>query len=48
VVVSLDVDGAVAAHGLDELLDRPAGGVFVPAGDRKGGEHGGLFKTVVD
>jgi hypothetical protein len=37
----LDLDGAVAAGGLHELLDRPAGAVFNPSADREGGEDDG-------
>jgi RHS repeat-associated protein len=50
----LDLDGAVAAGGTDELLDRPAGPVFDPAADGEGGEHDGqvgldrFALTVVD
>jgi hypothetical protein len=35
----LDLDGAVAAGGADELADRPACPVFGPAADGQGGEH---------
>jgi hypothetical protein len=35
----LDLDGAVAAGGADELADRPAGTVLDPAGHGQGGEH---------
>src|SRR3954469_7666809 len=35
----LDLDGAVAAGGADELLDGPSGRVLDEAGDRQGGEH---------
>src|SRR3954465_9997502 len=35
----LDLGGAVAAGGADELLDRPAGRVLDEAGDGQGGEH---------
>ena len=35
----LDLDGAVAAGGLDEFPDRPAGLCFDPAADGEGGEH---------
>lgn len=35
----LDLNGAVAAGGLDEFPDRPAGLCLGPAADGKGGEH---------
>jgi hypothetical protein len=41
VLAGLDLDGAVAAGGLDELADGPAGLVLDPAADRQGGEHDG-------
>ena len=41
VVAGLDLDGAVAAGGVDELADRPAGLVLDPAADGQGGEHDG-------
>ena len=37
----LDLDGAVAAGGLDEFADGPAGLVLDPAADRHGGEDDG-------
>jgi len=37
----LDLDGAVAAGGLDEFADGPAGLVLDPAADRQGGEDDG-------
>jgi hypothetical protein len=39
VVVGLDLDRAVAAGGLYELADRPAGDVLDPPADRERGEH---------
>lgn len=41
----LDLDGAVAAGGADELLDRPAGAVFDPAGHGEGGKHDGQVRV---
>ena len=41
VVAGLDLDGAVAAGGADELPDRPARPGFDSAADREGGEHDG-------
>ena len=41
VVSGLDLDGAVAAGGLDEFLNGPAGGLLDPAADGQGGEHDG-------
>jgi len=35
----LDLDGAVAAGGLDEFPDRPAGSRLDPAADGEGCEH---------
>ena len=35
----LDLDGAVAAGGLDEFADGPAGLVLDPAADSQGGER---------
>jgi hypothetical protein len=40
----LDLDGAVAAGGLDELADGPAGLVLDPAADRQGGEDDGQVR----
>lgn len=37
--VGLDLDGPVAAGGLDELADRPAGLALDPAADCQGGEN---------
>jgi hypothetical protein len=37
----LNFDGAVAAGGLDEFADGPAGLVLDPAADRQGSEHDG-------
>jgi hypothetical protein len=37
----LDLDGAVAAGGLDEFADGPAGPVPGPSADRRGGEDDG-------
>ena len=37
----LDLDGAVAAGGLDEFPDNPAGSRFDPPGDGEGGEDDG-------
>ena len=39
-----DLDGAVAAGGLDELADGPAGLVFDPAADRERGEDDGQVR----
>jgi hypothetical protein len=39
VLAGLDLDLAVAAGGLDELPDRPAGLRLDPAADGQGGEH---------
>ena len=44
VVAGLDLDGAAAAGGLDELVDRPAGRVLDPAAEREGGEHNGQVR----
>ena len=41
VTSGLDLDGAVAAGGLDEFPDGPAGLCLDPAADGKGGEHDG-------
>jgi hypothetical protein len=41
VFAGLDLDGAVAACGADEFLDRPVGGVFDSAGYREDGKHDG-------
>ena len=41
VLAGLDLDGAVAAGGPDELPDGPAGLVLDPAADGQGGEHDG-------
>src|SRR5262250_800223 len=38
-LAGLDLDLAVAAGGLDELPDRPAGSRLDPAADGEGGEH---------
>jgi len=38
-VAGADLNGAVAAGGADEALDRPAGPAFDVVGDREGGEH---------
>lgn len=40
----LDLDGAMAACGLDEFADRPAGLALDPAADRQRGEHGGQVR----
>ena len=37
----LDLDGAVAAQGPDDLPDGPSGGVLDPPGDGEGGEDDG-------
>ena len=39
VVAGLDGDAAVAAQGLYEFLDRPAGLAFEPVADGEGGHH---------
>ena len=44
-LAGLDLDGAVAACGLDELLDGPAGGVLDDAGHGQGGEHDGQVRV---
>jgi hypothetical protein len=44
----LDLDGAVAESGFDELADGPAGGVLDPVADGHGSEHdrqGGLDRV---
>ena len=38
-VSGLDLDSAIAAGGLDEFPDGPAGGLLDPAADGQGGEH---------
>ena len=42
----LDLDGAVAAGGLDESADGPAGLVLDPAADRQRGEHDGQVASI--
>ena len=42
----LDLDGAVAAGGLDELAGRPAGLVLDPAADGQGGEDDGQVASI--
>lgn len=41
VVAGADLDGAVAAGGAGELLDRPAGAVLDEPGDGQGGQDDG-------
>ena len=41
VAAGVDLDGAVAAEGADEFLDRPAGPGLDAVGDRQRGEHDG-------
>src|SRR5215211_9142682 len=41
VVAGLDGDAAVAAQGLHEFPDRPAGLAFEPVADGEGGNHDG-------
>jgi len=40
----LDLNGAIAAGGLDELADGPAGLVLDPPADRQGGEDDGQVR----
>ena len=44
VCAGADLDGPLAAGGAHELPDRPAGGLFDPAADGRGGEHDGQVR----